>query len=374
MPSTFTSSLRQEIQATGENETTWGDKANANFAIAIEDAIAGVSTLQMSNADYQLSVAFGAADEARKAILIATGNVPQPRNIIVPNATKSYIVRNITSGGQPITIKTASGSGVAIVNGEVGIVFCDGANVISAAAVTADGSLIPSKVNAGSGAWRFNGSVGVNRSITLDANIGAMGLDGAAGSIFLMYYNGTLIGSMSGYTDKFDFSTSNKPITFTTNGVTRVTIDTAGNVSSSGPFSASSLTSTGSLTVQTTMSVSGHSTVTTLNGTTLSASTNFILLSDERKKHKWLDIPKDFIARLAQVKAGSFVFKATGARGTRHVGISAQSMQTAWAEAVDASDPTELKIKMGFVSAAVVGLARKCMELEARLKEMEDAE
>ena len=64
MPSSYTSSLRFELQFTGENLNLWGDKLNAALSRA-DDAIGGWLTKALT-ADYTLATANGAADEARR--------------------------------------------------------------------------------------------------------------------------------------------------------------------------------------------------------------------------------------------------------------------------------------------------------------------
>lgn len=412
MPSTFTTSLRQELQATGENETTWGEKVNRNFSEVLEQAIAGIATITMTNADYELSVAFGAEDEARSAIIIASGSLSTQRNVIVPAVPKIYTIQNLTSGNQSIIIKTRDGQGVTIANGEVGIVFCNGANVISAAQATADGSLVPSKISTSSSEWKVNGSFGVNVAVANESTIGKFGVNGTAGAQYLLYLNGTMQSAMYVDTNYFTIE-SGKPIRFILNGSNYVQINTNGSVAfassitSVGVSSTTSISAntsiqcgtsmavgtdltvggtstftgaatfssttahTGAATFGSTVSITGATTAAAITCTTLTASSNISLSSDERLKHKWLDYPSDLVQRLANVKAGSYALKSSGARGMRFVGIGAQSLQDAWQEAVDKSDPSELKVKMPFLSVAVVALSKKMMELEARLAEVE---
>lgn len=400
MPSTFTQSLRQELQASGENDSTWGDKLNQNFREVLEQAIAGLTTINMGDANYTLSVAYGAQDEARSAILVVSGSLTQTRSIIVPSVPKIYTVQNITSGGQSITIRTANGQGVTVVNGEVGIMFCNGVNMVSSAAATADGSLVPSKISASSAEWKMNGSFGVNISIPSSASVGKAGVDGTAGSQYLFYVGGTLITS---HTADGNFYTidSSKPIRFAVGGTTYVQINQSGSVSFGSSIAAVGISSTTSISANTSMAcgttmsvgtnltVGGTSTVAgaatfqnnmtilgttsaqAVTATTITASSNITLSSDERLKHKWLDYPADFVERLAQVRAGSYALKAHNPRGTRYVGIPAQDLKRAWALAVDETDPTHMKVNMPYLSVAVVALSRKIVALEKRLAELE---
>jgi len=114
MPSTYDPLLRLELQATGENATTWGVKTNTNLELLAE-SIAGAVTLNVAGSgDYTLSTSNGAEDQARQAILILTGTLTGDRNIIVPSSPKNYTVINQTSGSFTVTLKQSGGSGVVI--------------------------------------------------------------------------------------------------------------------------------------------------------------------------------------------------------------------------------------------------------------------
>jgi hypothetical protein len=134
MPSTYSDLLRFEKQADGENNATWGQKANTVFEM-IEDAIAGRAAVSMpADANYTLTTANSATDEARMAILnIASGvSLTASRNVVVPTSAKEYTVKNATTGGQSIVVKTNAGTGVTVPNGKTTPVFCDGTNVVDA--------------------------------------------------------------------------------------------------------------------------------------------------------------------------------------------------------------------------------------------------
>lgn len=134
MASTYSDLLRLEIQASGENDSTWGARANTVFEM-IEDAISNFKSVVLAaDANYTLTIANSATDEARNMGLNITSSLPltATRNITVPTSTKSYFVKNGTTGGQSLQIKTAAGTGITIPNGKTAIVLCDGTNVISA--------------------------------------------------------------------------------------------------------------------------------------------------------------------------------------------------------------------------------------------------
>jgi hypothetical protein len=126
VPSTFDPLLRLELQATGENENTWGDKANNNFEL-LGDAIAGhVSVVATGSGDLSLSTASGSTDEARRAFITLSGTLTGTRNIIVPTASKTYFFRRNTSGNFTVNVKTASGASAELPAEGIAAVVCDG--------------------------------------------------------------------------------------------------------------------------------------------------------------------------------------------------------------------------------------------------------
>ena len=134
MPSTYSSNLRLELIGTGEQAGTWGTTTNTNLGTLIEQAIAGYSTVTILDTNYTLTNLNGAADEARSMALniISSVTLTATRNVICPSVSKLYVVKNATTGGQSIILKTAAGSGITIPNGSTNIVLCNGANVVEA--------------------------------------------------------------------------------------------------------------------------------------------------------------------------------------------------------------------------------------------------
>ena len=128
MPSTYSPSLKLELIANGEQPTTWGDTTNKNLGTLLEQAITGVQSIVMTNADYTLSNLNGLSDESRNAVLIVTGTNAASRKVVAPLANKQYIVVNNTTGGFPITIGAATGTAVTVGNGVTQVVYCNGTN------------------------------------------------------------------------------------------------------------------------------------------------------------------------------------------------------------------------------------------------------
>ena len=130
MATSFTTILKLALPATGELAGTWGNVVNQNITSMVEEAIAGLATIDTwVGASHTLTTADGTTSESRCAILELSGAPGGAATVICPDATKVYIVRNEVDGGFAATIKTAAGTGVTIPNSRVAVVYCDGTDV-----------------------------------------------------------------------------------------------------------------------------------------------------------------------------------------------------------------------------------------------------
>tara|TARA_R100001460_G_scaffold74372_2_gene115487 strand:+ start:1070 stop:3214 length:2145 start_codon:yes stop_codon:yes gene_type:complete len=133
MPSTYSTNLRFELMATGEKSGTWGTISNTNIGTLIEQAISGVANVAHDDsANYSLTTGNGTTDEARNAVVRITGTLTAARNVVVPAVDKVYLIKNNTSGGYAITVKTSSGTGITVPNGETKLLYSDATNVVEA--------------------------------------------------------------------------------------------------------------------------------------------------------------------------------------------------------------------------------------------------
>lgn len=127
--SNYTSSLGLEQINPGDQAGLWGNTTNVNLSL-IDQAIAGVTPVDFTGASgttIALTDNNGAADQARAAVLNLTGTANGPNTIVVPNVTKTYLVRNGT--GQSVTFQTASSSATyTVLSGNSILIFCDGNN------------------------------------------------------------------------------------------------------------------------------------------------------------------------------------------------------------------------------------------------------
>jgi len=128
MASTF-SPLKIELITTGEQSGTWGITTNTNLGTAIEEAITGTADVAFSSADVTLTLTdTNATQTARNLRLNLTGTSGGARNLIVPAIEKQYIVNNGLADA--VTVKNASGTGVAVPAGKTMLVFNNATNVV----------------------------------------------------------------------------------------------------------------------------------------------------------------------------------------------------------------------------------------------------
>lgn len=129
----YTSSLRLTLPVSGTEDGTWGDTVNNGITTLTDTAIAGTVTVAQGNvANYTLTSNSGSTDQARSMFLNITGALTANRNVVCPAVSKLYFIKNSTTNGHAITLKTSAGTGVLIPNGEIMALYCNGTDVVNA--------------------------------------------------------------------------------------------------------------------------------------------------------------------------------------------------------------------------------------------------
>lgn len=150
MASTFTTRIRLNKQGTGDNDSTWGTVLNDEVIDLTDFAIAGYTTISLVGGDVSLTANDGTADTARSAMLELTGTLTGDTGVYLPSGiTKSYIVKNNTSGSYVATILIDGGTGTAVPQGGSIIVMTDGTTVTDAVDTNALGLGTASTLNFG---------------------------------------------------------------------------------------------------------------------------------------------------------------------------------------------------------------------------------
>ena len=131
MASTFSSDLKLELMATGENAGTWGNKTNTNLNL-VQQAVAGFEAIDVASADVTLAMTDATISNAGNATLKFTGTLAANRTVTLPDSIEK--VFNIEDGtdhaGNTLTFKTASGTGVLLCEGNCYVVYSDGTNIV----------------------------------------------------------------------------------------------------------------------------------------------------------------------------------------------------------------------------------------------------
>jgi hypothetical protein len=117
---------------TGENSTTWGNVTNVNLGTALEEAIVGSADVTFSSADVTLSLTdSNSSQTARNLRLNLIGTTGGARSLVVPAIEKAYVINN--GCADAITVKNASGTGIAVPAGKTMWVYNDATNVVNVA-------------------------------------------------------------------------------------------------------------------------------------------------------------------------------------------------------------------------------------------------
>jgi hypothetical protein len=144
MASTFSDLLQLETMVQGEQDNTWGDKTTDNLE-KLEQAISGRIGIALAASDYTLTAVNGGdgsgSTNPANLILDCSGVLTANVNIIAPNVTGMYIVKNGTTGAFTVGIKTAAGSALEIAQGETLLVWCNGTDVFSTISAISTGTI-----------------------------------------------------------------------------------------------------------------------------------------------------------------------------------------------------------------------------------------
>jgi hypothetical protein len=126
MPSTYTSNNGIEKIGTGEQSGTWGDTTNINFDI-VDRALDGVGSISLSGTTHTLTTSDGSLSDGQYRVLVFGGSPSGTNTVtITPNDQgKFYLVDN--QSGQSVILTQGSGGNGTVPDGEIALVYADGA-------------------------------------------------------------------------------------------------------------------------------------------------------------------------------------------------------------------------------------------------------
>ena len=132
MASSTSTDLKLELITTGEKSGTWGTITNTNLQI-LEQAASGYLSLAVGGADVALSLANHATANGKNLYYKLTGTLTAARTVTMPDgAERVFIIEDATarsSSNYTLTVKTVSGTGIALPAGSTTVLYSDGTNI-----------------------------------------------------------------------------------------------------------------------------------------------------------------------------------------------------------------------------------------------------
>jgi len=131
MASTYSTDLKLELMATGENAGTWGNKTNDNLNL-VQQAIAGYQEIDVASADVTLTMDDAAISNARNMTLKFTGTLAANRTVNFPTGIEKFfnIVDGTDHAGNTLTFKVTSQTGFLLCEGHSYICHANGTDIV----------------------------------------------------------------------------------------------------------------------------------------------------------------------------------------------------------------------------------------------------
>lgn len=255
----------------------YGRSANFVFTKLVVDVTVG-GTITLTSA------------QASNKLLQFIGTAPGAVTVVVPDVVSIYYVQCSYAGAFTLTLKTASGSGVALNNSDRIIAYCDGVNVVSAQSVTASTSLALTDGSASVPSLYFaaDTDTGIYRASTNTVGLAAGGVAGltvsnvlaTAGTVW-NYPAGTVSAPsiyLNGESTTGIYRKAANSLGFTISGTERAYINNTGingvigaGTANAGTFTSGTFTT---LAASTSMTITAGGTFSLTSGTlTLTGST-----------------------------------------------------------------------------------------------------
>jgi len=132
MASSYSTDLKLELMVTGEKAGLWGDITNTNLVI-LSKATKGYQSVAVNDTTgVTLTFTDGALSDGKNATIELTGTLATTSvDVIIPDGIEAtYNIHNsIDHAGYNVRVKTATGNGVQIAEGNKYVVYSDGTDV-----------------------------------------------------------------------------------------------------------------------------------------------------------------------------------------------------------------------------------------------------
>jgi hypothetical protein len=112
MASSYSTDLKLELMATGENSGTWGTKTNSNLNL-LQQAIAGYQLITLTSTNTTLAMTDATISDARNAVIEFAGTIAANTTVFVASGIeKTYTLKNGTSGAFTLALNQVGGASV----------------------------------------------------------------------------------------------------------------------------------------------------------------------------------------------------------------------------------------------------------------------
>ena len=187
MPSSFTSRLKLERQASGENSGTWGNLVNYVFN-RVDASVKGYQAVPVggsanvtltSNNSTSNTDDSTTDDQVHNAVLEFTGTLTGDIHVFTDAVENQYVLFNNTSGSQTLTFANTghAANGVVITQGKKFIVYSDGTSITDVLSVGSQIQAYSSKLDNVSNAAVTDGNFLVGNGSAFIAESGSTARD-----------------------------------------------------------------------------------------------------------------------------------------------------------------------------------------------------
>ena len=149
MASTYSSDLKLELMATGENAGTWGDKTNTNLNL-LQQAISGYEAVTLSSGGtLALAMTNATLSNARNMVIkFNTITAASSTVCTIPDSIEKFYIFDVRAVTNPtnLTIKTASGTGFSPDAQKIYAAYSDGTNLIEVSLDTLGGTVAAAQI------------------------------------------------------------------------------------------------------------------------------------------------------------------------------------------------------------------------------------
>jgi hypothetical protein len=112
MASSYSTDLKLELMATGENSGTWGTKTNTNLNL-LQQAIAGYQLITLTSTNTTLLMTDATISDARNAVIEFAGTIAANTTVFVASGIeKTYTLKNGTTGAFTLALNQVGGASV----------------------------------------------------------------------------------------------------------------------------------------------------------------------------------------------------------------------------------------------------------------------